>query len=238
MLRKCFNCQAHDGKGKCPIRQEHENEILGLVKQAQAGDEAAMEELILEFSRFVFQAEKKYFIPGASKEDLYQEGMIGLFTAIKTYDERRNLAFEDYVGLSIRNSIIRAVRSATQKKQLLLTNAHSIFEDLSVYLKLKANRDLEDIVFGKLKAEQIRKIIDYCLSKAERKIIKLKLANFSVDEIAQMVSMDKKKVENALYRARKKIKSHIQNEGALPACWTEPKDIPQQGAALAVACVM
>ncbi len=163
--------------------------------------------------------------------------MIGLFNAIKTYDERRNLAFEDYVSLSIRNSIIRAVRSATQKKQLLLTNAHSINDELGVYLKLKAGRELEDIVFGKLKAEQIRQIIDYYLSKNERKVIKLKLANFSVDEITEMVSMEKKKVENALYRARKKIKSYIDNDSTLPICWTAGESRPQK-AAMAVACVM
>lgn len=216
MLRKCFKCKSSVSKDSCSIYQEHKNELHSLVKAAQQGDTEAMEELIIEYSRFVFQADKKYFIPGASKEDLYQEGMIGLFTAIKTYDETRNLSFEDYLSLSIRNAIIRAVRTATQKKQLLLTNAQSIDDDINVFLKLRSSKELEDTVFGKFKAEQIRGIINHYLSKNERKVIMLKLSNFSMEEICSIMDEEKKTVENALYRARKKIKIHIENYGKLP----------------------
>lgn len=206
--RKCVSCFP-GGKQSCTVYKQHNEEILSLVKRAQAGNQEATEELIKEYSRFVFQMEKKYFIPGSHREDLFQEGFIGLYTAIKTYDASRNLQFEDYVSLCIRNAVIRAIRTATQKKQLLLTHASSIDDDNNSFNSLKSFMDTEDVVLGKLKVEQLREVINYYLSSNEKTIIKLRLADFTVDEIAGMISEDKKKVENALYRARKKIKSFI-----------------------------
>ena len=208
MIRKCNSCFP-GGKKSCPVFKQHCDEVLALVKKAQAGCREANEELIKEYSRFVFQVEKKFFIPGATREDLFQEGFIGLFTAIKTYDETRNLLFEDYMSLCIRNAVIRAIRSATQKKQLLLTNANSIDADPGSYVKISTHINTEDAVMAKLKLEQLKDVIDGFLSRSEKEIMKLKLADFSVDEIALIVKEDKKKVENALYRARKKIKSFI-----------------------------
>lgn len=208
-MRKCFSC-AVNKDGECPIRAEHRRELLATVKRAQSGDEIAVEELIKEFSRYVFQAEKKYFIPGASREDLHQEGLIGLYTAIKNYDENRNLAFEDFAGLSIRNSIIRAIRSATQKKQMVLTNAHYMDEDPIRYARSDYLRIPEKIVLGDFQAKEIYEIINLSLSDFERKVMKLKLSGFNIEEISQVVSEKKKTVENALYRSRQKIKSVLE----------------------------
>ena len=207
-IRKCTSCFP-GGKQSCPVFKQHNDEILSLVSNAQSGSQEATEELIKEYSRYVFQMEKKYFIPGSHREDLFQEGFIGLYTAIKTYDPTRNLQFEDYVSLCIRNAVIRAIRTATQKKQLLLTHASSIDDDANSFNSLKSFMDTEDMVMGKLKVEQLREVINYYLSSNEKTIIKLRLADFTVEEIAGMISEDKKKVENALYRARKKIKSFI-----------------------------
>jgi RNA polymerase sporulation-specific sigma factor len=215
-MKKCRNCQEIENPDDCPALKQHRQELMSLVNQAQKGEETAMNELISEFSSYVFQAEKRYFIPGATREDLYQEGFIGLFMAIKTYDISRNLPLEDYISLSIRNAIIRAVRSATQKKQLLLTNADSLEADSNTYVRLQSQRrELEEIVLGKLQAEQIDEIINYYLSRSEKKVLKLRLEDFSVDEIAVMVNEDRKTVENALYRARKKIKSYVTDENPL-----------------------
>jgi RNA polymerase sporulation-specific sigma factor len=207
-IRKCSSCFP-GGKQSCPVFKQHNSDVLLLVKNAQAGSQEAVEDLIKEYSRFVFQMEKKYFIPGSNREDLFQEGFIGLYTAIKTYDSGRNLPFEDYVSLCIRNAVIRAIRTATQKKQLLLTHAGSIDDDANSFNSLKSFMDTEDIVLGKLKVEQLRNVINSYLSSNEKTIIKLRLADFTVEEIAGIISEDKKKVENALYRARKKIKSFI-----------------------------
>jgi len=215
-IRKCRNCQNVASPEDCPVFRQHRQEMMNLVTRAQKGDEIAMNELITEFSNYVFQAEKKYFIPGSTREDLHQEGFIGLFTAIKTYDPSRNMSLEDYISLSIRNAIIRAVRSATQKKQLLLTNADSLEADTNTFLRLQSQRrELEEIVLGKLQAEQIDDIINYYLSRSEKKVLKLRLEDYTVDEIAEIVNEDRKTVENALYRARKKIKSYVSDENSL-----------------------
>ncbi len=209
MLRKCFNCKKSKENGGCRVYGEYKTEILSLVEQAQHGDEEATEQLVSMYSRFIFQAEKKFFIPGGTREDLHQEGFIGLFLAIKTYDIRRNLPFEDYVSLSIRNSILRAVRAATQKKRLLLTRARSIDEDFNTLKEIADSRNPEDIVLGRMEAEKLNRFIDSRLSGSERIVLKLKVANYSVDEIVDIAEEDKKRVENALYRGRKKIKAHF-----------------------------
>lgn len=209
MLRKCFNCNEKNDQTGCRAYEEHKCDILCLVNKAQQGDEEAIEKLVSLYSRFIFQAEKKYFIPGGTREDLHQEGFIGLFMAIRTYDIRRKMEFEDYVSLSIRNSILRAVRSATQKKRLLLTKARSIDEDFNMLKEIADTRNPEDIVIGRMEAEKLNRFIDCKLSGSERTVLKLKVANYSVDEIVDIADEDKKKVENALYRGRKKIKAHF-----------------------------
>lgn len=209
MLRKCFHCKESGGQNSCKVYREHKVETLILVDKAQHGDEEAAEKLISIYSRFIFQAEKKFFIPGGTREDLRQEGFIGLFMAIKTYDIRRDLPFEDYASLSIRNSILRAVRSATQKKRLLLTRARSIDEDFNILKEIADSRNPEDIVLGRIEAEKLKRFIDSNLSGSERIVLKLKVANYSVDEIVDIADEDKKRVENALYRGRKKIKAHF-----------------------------
>lgn len=188
-----------------------EADVLSLVDKAQQGDEEAMEYLLSKYSRYIFQAEKKFFLPGGTREDLLQEGFIGLFMAVRTYDIRRSLSFEDYASLSIRNSILRAVRSATQKKRLLLTGARSIDDDFSTFKEIADNRNPEDIVLGKFEAEILYRFIDSMLSGSERTVLKLKAASYSVDEIVIIADEDKKRVENALYRGRRKIKAHILN---------------------------
>ena len=211
LLRKCFKV-SRSARNQCPVFNEHKKEMLTMVKRAQHGEQEATEELVKTFSRYVFQAGKKFFIPGGTIEDLYQEGFIGLFKAIVSFDERKNMEFEDYVSLSIRNSILRAVRYATQKKRLLLTNAKSIDEDYNTFKNIASFHNPEKIVMGEMAAETLLDFIDSKLTDSERKILKLKTANYSVDEIVEIEGKDKKIVENALYRSRRKIKLSYLNK--------------------------
>ncbi len=193
----------------CFIYQAHKKEITETLKKAQNYDERAIEELLEEYSRFVYQIGKKFFLPGATREDLIQEGMIGLFYAIMHYDPKYNTSFDDYASLSIRNRILRAVRMATQLKQRVLSEAYSIDEDPFHYSSIFADTNVEEQVLGKISMVQMSKSFEKILSPMEFKIIQMKIADASVDEMAQAFNFSKKQVENALFRARRKISSYL-----------------------------
>ncbi|MCD4782213.1 MAG: sigma-70 family RNA polymerase sigma factor [Candidatus Eremiobacteraeota bacterium] len=196
----------------CFIYQEHQKEIINLIKKAREKDEQAINELFDEYSRFVYQIGKKFFLPGSTKEDLVQEGMIGLFNAIVNYDLKYKTHFDDYASLSIRNRILRAVRMATQLKQKVLSEAYSLDEDPYYYASMFSEMDVEEHVLGKISKNEMYKSFKNILSPMEYKIISMKIADSSVDEMAQHNSLSKKQVENALFRARRKIAVFIKGE--------------------------
>lgn len=197
---------------KCPIYQGHLEEINDLVVRAQDQDTDSIEELIEEYSRFVYQIGKKFFLPGSSKEDLIQEGMIGLFNAIANYDSRYKTSFDDYASLSIRNRILRAVRMATQLKQKVLSDAYSLDEDPFFYASMYAEMDVEEQVLGQMSVGEMYQSFKNILSPMEYDIISMKIADASVDEMAAQHRLSKKQVENALFRARRKISIFLKNE--------------------------
>ncbi len=192
-------------------QQAKEDIYLEKISRAQKGDQSAFSYLISEFKNYVYQMEKRYFIPGADREDLHQEGFIGLVHAIKTFQPHYNLSFRDYVSLSIRNSVIRAIRSATQKKQLVLTKAKSIFDKNVMMMKDRENNP-ETAAMKTLTEERICSIVSTKLSEKEAEILNLKLSGFSSEEIAERMETEKKAVDNALYRARQKIKKFLSSK--------------------------
>jgi RNA polymerase sporulation-specific sigma factor len=195
-------------KNNCQNYKKYQQEVENIVKKAQDGDIQAAERLIKAFKNYVYQMEKKFFIPGGDREDLVQEAFIGLYQAIKTYQFGSALSFEDYLSLCIRNNVIRAVRSATQKKQLVLTTAKSIFDKSLINIKSK-QFEPESATLKTMTVEEIESIIQKKLSNRESKIISLKAKGFSAEEIAEKCNTEKKIVDNALYRARLKIKKHL-----------------------------
>lgn len=197
---------------QCFIYNAHLDEIVNLVKQAQESDQDSIDQLVNEYSRFVYQIGKKFFLPGATKEDLIQEGMIGLFNAIINYDPQYRTSFEDYASLSIRNRILRAVRMATQLKQRVLSEAFSIDEDPFFYTSMLSEMNVEEQVLGKMSVRELSNSFQKILSPMEYEIISMKIFDASVDEMAQYCKLSKKQVENALFRARRKIAVFLKNE--------------------------
>lgn len=200
---------------KCIIYNTHQQEILDKVKEAQQQNMEAIDELVDEYSRFVYQIGKKFFLPGSTREDLVQEGMIGLFNAIVNYDASYKTSFDDYASLSIRNRILRAVRMATQLKQKVLSEAFSLDEDPFFYASMYSQLDVEEHVLGSMAVVEIFNSFKNILSPMEFEIISMKIADASVDEMAQQHNLSKKQVENALFRARRKISVFLKNEMAL-----------------------
>jgi RNA polymerase sporulation-specific sigma factor len=214
LIRNGCLCRKNQGLkcDSCPIYTAHQNEILETVIKAQKSETESIEELVEEYSRFVYQIGKKFFLPGATKEDLIQEGMIGLFNAILNYDPQYKTSFDDYASLSIRNRILRAVRMATQLKQKVLSEAYSLDEDPFYYASMFAESNVEEQVLGRMSMKELSQAFKGILSPMEYDIITMKITDASVDEMAQTYGFSKKQVENALFRARRKISILLKNE--------------------------
>lgn len=214
VLRKGCLCRKNPSLvcDRCPIYLEHQKEINGLVESAQGSDTESIDQLVEEYSRFVYQIGKKFFLPGAAREDLVQEGMIGLFNAIINYNPEFRTSFDDYASLSIRNRILRAVRMATQLKQKVLSDAFSLDEDPFYYSALFTESPVEDHVVGKLSVNELSRCFKNLLSPMEYRIISMKITDASVDEMARVFGLSRKQIENALFRSRRKISIFLRNE--------------------------
>lgn len=155
---------------------------------------------------------KEYNIIGIEVADLYQEGLIGLMHAINTFDKEKNVSFYTYANACIKTSIISAMRQTFRMKNRILNNSYSLdmlIEDTnsSLYdLCEDESNEPNNVLINKEEKEELLNNIRSKLSKNELAIFELKLKGLKNDEIADLISKDKKYIENAMFRINKKYK--------------------------------
>lgn len=155
---------------------------------------------------------KEYNIIGIEVADLYQEGLIGLMHAIKTFDKEKDVTFYTYANTCIKTSIISAMRQTFRMKNRILNNSYSLdklIEDTnhSYYEIFKDESNEPNNIL--LKEEENKELINAIkskLSKGELVIFELKLKGLNNGEIAELLNKDKKYVENTMFRINKKYK--------------------------------
>lgn len=190
------------------------------VLLAQAGDEAAMEYIVGKYAAFVRLRSGPYFLAGADKDDLVQEGLIGLYKAVKSYSAERRACFKTFAEVCVVRQMITAVKSSTRKKNHPLNHYVSInapggdaqeeggfaaFEDLK-------NGNPESIMIEKENARGMASEISALLSAFELKVLELYLSGISYKKIAAHLNKDPKAVDNALQRIKKKTEKYITGE--------------------------
>ena len=194
-----------------------EFEISNLIKSAKQHDEEAMENLLREFKPKVIAISREYFLVGAEFDDLIQEGMIGLYKAIRVYDETKNNNFKAFASLCIHRQIQNAVKNANRKKN----------SPLNAYVPIKyydgSNTSEEDNVLRLVIADEtsdieqnyidkeintivISKVKDI-LTNEQFKILKLFMNGDSYSSIAEVLNLSTKKVDNTLQAIKKKLKT-------------------------------
>ena len=155
---------------------------------------------------------KEYEIRGLEVADLYQEGLIGLYHAIKSYDKNKDVTFYTYANACIKNSVVSAMRQTFRLKNNILNNSYSLDKliadtNYSHYEVFKDEKsDPSDLL---LDSEEKGEIIDKIrskLSETEKTIFDLRLNGLSNKEISELLDKDKKYIENAMYRINKKYK--------------------------------
>ena len=193
------------------FRDKSDEEI---VAQAKSGDNRAQEYLISKYENFVKAKAKSYFLIGADKEDIYQEGMIGLYKAIRDFNPEKSTSFKAFAEICIVRQIITAIKTATRQKHIPLNTYISlnkpIYEEesertlLDVLAGLKIT-DPEELMISKEQIEYIEEKISKVLSGLELEVLTSYLDGKSYQEIASDLEKHSKSIDNALQRVKRKL---------------------------------
>ncbi|MCH5281564.1 MAG: RNA polymerase sporulation sigma factor SigH [Lachnospiraceae bacterium] len=189
-----------------------------LVIRARDGEMGITEYLMDKYKNLVKSKASTMYILGADREDLIQEGMIGLFKAIRDYDSGRDASFYTFAELCISRQMYTALQASGRKKHTPLNSYVSIYQEhdeeengakLIDALENKKERNPEEIVIDKENVETIEKIIETDLSPFERQVLELSMTGMGYSEIAKLLGKDGKSTDNALTRVKSKIRKAL-----------------------------
>ncbi len=190
-----------------------------IVEVVRKGDDNALEYLIHKYKNFVRAKSRSYFLVGADREDIVQEGMIGLFKAIRDYKEDKLSSFKAFAELCITRQIITAIKTATRQKHIPLNSYVSldkpIYDEesdrtlLDVISETKGT-DPEEMIISQEEYIDIELKISELLSDLERKVLSLYLDGRSYQEISEQLNRHVKSIDNALQRVKRKLERYVE----------------------------
>jgi RNA polymerase sporulation-specific sigma factor len=185
-----------------------------IVIESKKGNSRAQEYLINKYEHFVKSKAKSYFLIGADKEDIYQEGMIGLYKAIRDFRADKLSSFKAFAELCVTRQIITAIKTATRQKHIPLNTYVSlnkpIYEEesertlLDVLTGFKIT-DPEEVVISKEEMTHIENEMEKVLSDLEMEVLMSYLDGKSYQEIACDLDRHAKSIDNALQRVKRKL---------------------------------
>lgn len=185
------------------------------------GDNQALEDIMAKYKNFVYTKAKPFFLVGAEKEDIIQEGMIGLFKAIKGFDLDKDISFKSFADLCIRRQIITAIKSSTRQKHIPLNTYLSLnktaFDDDSdreilEILDVDVVPDPLETITNKEMYQKIELKMGEVLSDFEQQVFNQYLNGESYVQIAENLNTHVKSIDNAIQRIKKKVEKHIVND--------------------------
>ena len=202
-------------KSDLPLCELSDEQVVELAK---TGDDEAFAHIVTRYKNFVYSKVKVYFIKGADKDDLIQEGMIGLFKAVRGFKPDVG-SFSNFANLCVMRQILTAVKNSTRNKHMPLNtyislNGHSANESEEEYIPEFAGEDHslnpENILIDRENVNGITCRINQNLSKLELSVLALYLDGHPYQDIAKKIGKDIKAVDNAIQRIRKKIEKILE----------------------------
>ena len=190
-----------------------------LVLAARAGDDVALAELLTKYRNFARVKARSYFLVGADREDIVQEGMIGLYKAIRDFNTEMQTSFRAFAELCVTRQIITAIKTATRQKHTPL-NSYVSFnrpvvsdEDgdrvLGDVIPTVAITDPADLVISSERIRALQRHFDEVLSDLEAEVLRLYVEGKSYQEIAESLNRHVKSIDNALQRIKRKLDMHL-----------------------------
>ncbi len=172
------------------------------VRLAAQGDEPAMDEILDEYKNLVRSLARRCFLPSVETDDLAQEGMIGLYYAVKHYDESKGMSFKNYACLCVKSRLRDMV-----KKQSSQTPNQQLNEDFFEW-----EVDPEEGVLSAESSKELLLLMGKCLSSLEYRVFTLYLEGCSISEICTATRKDAKSVDNAVQRSKQKLRVFLQEK--------------------------
>lgn len=197
---------------------------IELVELAQKGDSAAMDTVVERYKNFVRTKGRAYFLIGADKEDIIQEGMIGLFKAIRDFDSSKQAQFRSFAELCVTRQIITAIKSATRQKHIPLNTyislSRPVYEDdsssertLLDLISMEYVMDPEQILINQESLALTEERINKVLSPMEKSVLDLYINGRTYHEIADILNKESKSIDNAIQRIKRKISKQLEIAG-------------------------
>ncbi len=196
-----------------------------IVEMVREGNSEALDYLINKYKNFVRAKARTYFLIGADREDIVQEGMIGLYKAIRDYQEDKLSSFKAFAELCVTRQIITAIKTATRQKHIPLNSYVSL--DKPIFDE-ESDRTLLDVIEGSKTMDPIELIIsreqygdmEYkmkeILSDLEREVLNLYLDGRSYHEISEQLNRHVKSIDNALQRVKRKLERYLEVGELIP----------------------
>lgn len=191
-----------------------------LIVRLRDGENGVTEYLMNKYKNLVRSKAKSMYILGADNEDLIQEGMIGLFKALRDYDIGRDASFLTFADLCVSRQMYTAVQASRRQKHIPLNNYISLYgsagmnrdgeeEELVNVLAAHAGQSPEELVIDRENVIQLEQTIERELSSFEKQVLDLYLTGMRYQQIAKVLGRDEKSTDNALQRIKTKLKRAI-----------------------------
>ena len=194
-----------------------------LILRLREGEEAIMDYIMNKYKNLVRKHARNMYILGAEEQDLIQEGMIGLFRAIKDYDSGRDASFFTFADLCISRKMYNAIEASKREKHTPLNNYISLYgendedskDGKSSFIDLLSAGEIsnpENLLIDRENVERIEKLVEQELSSFEKQVFDLYITGMKYGQIAKVLGKDEKSTDNALQRIRNKLRKAIQDK--------------------------
>jgi len=219
-----LRAEARSTKNTTPFFESFADEqLVAAIRDGNPAADGGLEFLLGKYKNFVRVKARSYFLIGADKEDLIQEGMIGLYKAIRDFRPDKQASFRAFAELCITRQMITAIKTATRQKHIPLNSYISL--NKPVYFEEESDRTLVDMLSGSetsdpvelvITSEELRNIrssFGEILSELEARVLRLYIEGKSYQEIAEELNRHVKSIDNALQRVKRKVDLHLKRKG-------------------------
>jgi RNA polymerase sporulation-specific sigma factor len=207
-------------KGWTELQIEHDQlEDVDLLAACRNGDDCALRELIDRYRGFARSKSRTYFLAGADREDVVQEGMIGLYKAIRDYDTGQDTPFRAFADMCISRQILTAIKTANRNKHQPLNSSISLDAPVQTgtgkgsvgdVLVLDYVADPADVVISHEEVKHLSATMRASLTRLETDVLNLYMEGRSYEEIAGALGNHVKAIDNALQRIKRKLQRYIE----------------------------
>lgn len=206
------------------MKKEDSGEERFNMKRTDAGegDMERTDTLLRAYKHLVKNEVRSLYLPGADRDDLIQEGMIGLMQAVRSYDPDKGASFESFARLCIERQLYKAMEAAGRKKHTPLNSYVSIYDvqedddgrqtpPLAEQIRDEGRGNPEDVILGNEQTKELLQSLTAILSPLERQVLHLMLQEKNDREIGALIGRSQKSVENTITRLKRKFRGILEN---------------------------